>query len=148
MKLDKNGIINQYKEFIKQSGVKPGDAIVGCGSAMVMHGLRKDTGDVDLDLRNEIDYKRLLKEKGSVEQEGLTGKYAEYSEYVDIHAAEVGEVVMISGVPCYSLSELKKFKVFMATHPKRMKHKIEQDLEDVRQIESMMAKTPNTIRHW
>ena len=46
-RLNRDAVIATYKELLVASGLLPNELWVSSGSALVMHGLRQDAGDID-----------------------------------------------------------------------------------------------------
>ena len=52
--MNKAELVYRYKTFLHRHGLKPEEVVVGAGGAMLVHGLRKETADIDADISPEL----------------------------------------------------------------------------------------------
>lgn len=116
--MNRNEIITAMSQFANEMGVSVDTLVLGYGAALVMHGLRESTNDLDLDVPSEM-WHETAKKIAPVE--GLLGPRLIWSEHIDLHLPKVDQerTVVIDGIRCYSLEELLDcYKVFLS-HPDR-----------------------------
>ena len=127
----------EIMEFARNNYVSPMGLLIGTGAALVLHGLREECHDIDIEVE---DYYFLpLKEEGMEVVEfqcGLTGKTRELLRYenIDVHrygefVVEDGELVAIDGFLVHSVPTVYEMK-------KRLNR--EKDQEDLRIMEAYM----------
>jgi len=126
--MNKYDIIKEYKTFLTTMRVKPEEFVLGAGGACLMHGLRTETGDMDMGLQPRL-YLTMLKSKKYSTEEFRGTQVIHYNEYVDLHPLESGETVMIDGVCCYSLQRLLDQKLRL-NRPK--------DQEDIKALKNRL----------
>lgn len=105
--MDRDTLIKRYLKFLKQYGLKSRDVVVGAGGALLLQGLRDQTGDIDVDVSSET-FERLrayakghhyFGEKDPVE-------VLEFPNDIDVHLWRGDEDTQhIRHVCCYSLKE-------------------------------------------
>lgn len=101
------------------------------GAALVLHGLRKETADIDLACTKELFSCLLL--QGYVWEKNELG-YRKISLEDDIEIFEewhVGEIVFIEGIPIASLRGIKEMKIQMGR---------DKDLQDIRLIDDVQKR--------
>jgi hypothetical protein len=112
--MNRKELMSKYFEFLSVEGLKPEEVVVGFGGAMVMWGLREETGDLDLSL-DEVVFERIVGEKGLVVKElkqSVSKCLAEWDECVDIHPGELGGV-LVDGVMVDSLEKILQGRLFL-----------------------------------
>ncbi|HCC07690.1 MAG TPA: hypothetical protein DEP72_05995 [Clostridiales bacterium] len=106
------------------------------GSALVMHGVKEQTKDIDLGFTEEL-YEELIKQKecivnlldGNVRQIKLQNSHIEF-----IDNWHTNEIKMIEGIPVASLESIKKKKLELAR---------EKDFKDIEAIDEYLKKEKN-----
>jgi hypothetical protein len=109
--MNKQDIIQQYVYFIKAYLLDPSDFILGAGGAMVMHGLRKTTDDMDMTIPQNL-----------FDELASTGRYKmskfddidviQWNTCIDLHKhTDDVDTCIINGVCCWTLQELLRFKL-------------------------------------
>lgn len=134
---DKDALIREYNLFLMSTGLRADEVALGFGGAMVMHGLRKTTSDLDLDVPAEA-YKRLVEERGLTLVKTPLGICADYNSYVSIHPNLPDDCIYINGVLCYNPERLRSSKINIAAHRDRSPSKREQDNKDISALESFL----------
>lgn len=97
-----------------------------------MLGLRDDTDDLDLDVR-QIVYAALSTRLGhSKQRRSSHGTYLDYSSKISLHVTPAHITTqVVSGVHLYSINDLIKQKEKLACAPDRKPEKAEQDRKDI-----------------
>lgn len=148
--MNKNDIIRTV-ELVKENFTLAHAAtpvVVTAGGAMVMHGLREESYDLDLEVEQAMyDYWLNGPNKG-VSDALLGGKIVTITDGVDIHMASAeATTVEIEGVTTFDLPSLLTQKLALVTHPRRKRLKVVQDMLDLAAIvsagSSMYAGTPS-----
>lgn len=142
---DKAKLIERYKEVLVKLNEPGQDVLLSAGGALVMMGLRDQTDDLDLDVT--VNMFKLLSRTFEI-VEGLPGvKIIKWADDVDLHELDpdLGRVC-IEGVWCYSPRELINQKRHLSRAPGRYPHKVAQDLEDIRRLETIRTKHTFTSR--
>lgn len=103
--MNREQIISVYADSLAKLGLEPEQFVLGAGGALVMHGIRQHTRDMDMGVDVEV-YQELL-DSG----EHPTRLYddcviIEWNDVLDLHPLTTGETVMIDGVCCYSLARV------------------------------------------
>ena len=129
--MNRNELMNKYFEFLSVEGLKPEEVVVGFGGAMVMWGLREETGDLDLSL-DEVVFERIVGEKGLVVKElnrSISKCLAAWDECVDIHPGGLGGV-LVDGVMVDSLEKILEGKLFLNR---------EKDRKDIEKLKELLG---------
>jgi len=104
--MNKQEIIKEYNMFLKKYNLMPCDFILGAGGACLMHGIRTETGDMDMDVSSYFFNTLLSTNKYKTHYFGNV-LVLEYSSKIDLHAnTKHHETIIIEGVCCYSANEL------------------------------------------
>lgn len=94
-------MIEHYKVFLRKEGLKPEEAMLEFGGALLYYGLREETDDMDMGLPQEI-YERIVKERKLQPVKikgGISTELAKWDDVIDIHPSGVdGNVVVKEGV--------------------------------------------------
>jgi hypothetical protein len=103
----------EYKIFLAGSGLTPAHAVVIGGGAVLLHGLRDETKDVNLDVP-EWFYDDLLKRGRKETQLPVMDKepyrFIQWSNKVTLHRGIEGKVVMVDGCSSYTPRKILKQK--------------------------------------
>ena len=129
--MNRKELMNKYFEFLSVEGLKPEDVVVGFGGAMVMWGLREETGDLDLSL-DEVVFERIVGGKGLVVKElnrSISKCLAVWDECVDIHPGELGGV-LVDGVMVDSLEKILEGKLILNR---------EKDKKDIEKLKELLG---------
>ena len=121
------------KETIKESvsalQLKSGDYCVITGTALVMHGIKEETKDIDISCTREAF--RALVAQGYPIKQGAFARKVIYSDDVEIFEDwHRGDITMIEGVPVASLESVIVMKKQLGR---------EKDLSDIAKIEAHLA---------
>ena len=121
------------KETIKESvsalPLKMGDYCVITGTALVMHGIKEETKDIDISCNKEAF--RTLAAQGYPIKQGDFARKVVYSDDVEIFEDwHSGEITMIEGIPVASLESI----IVMKKQLGRGK-----DLIDIAKVEALLA---------
>lgn len=128
--LNKQAIIEKVNAFSQKFDLPVNAIVVGYGAAAVMHGVREDTRDIDVDMSgNHITWVDLQTAGPLKYHKGLTGDSYSVTPDIDAHPEEVPEskTVVIDGITCYSKEYLRECYIAFMNNPNRMEHKREQD---------------------
>lgn len=148
-KMNREEVIRVYNELIQVFGLTKEDIWLSAGSALVIHGIREFTSDLDLGCRKTT----LLKVAKHLGREpipfptsvifckevSLQLPVPEY--YTDFHSEDEldkDKLVYLDGVGVYSLYDLLEQKQRMILLPRRSDEKLLQDVKDIRAINAMM----------
>lgn len=123
----------EIEMFSKQFGVDITDIVVGCGAAMVLHGLIPKTDDIDIDIKDIIKYRLALKD---------LPKDAEYSAWnwgtIAAHFEKPdNDYVYINGLKVWSIEKLLGFYKYISVQVTRSRNKRSADLEKIRRLEEL-----------
>ncbi|MDD2819518.1 MAG: hypothetical protein PHN51_12080 [Candidatus Nanopelagicales bacterium] len=103
--MDRVELIERYKAALAELPLEPTQMIVGAGGACVMHGVREETSDIDVDVPADLFTKLLETGVFNTHYFGTT-LVLEYNDFIDMHAiTEDRATVLIDGVCCHSLEE-------------------------------------------
>ena len=121
------------KETIKESvsalPLKSGDYCVITGTALVMHGIKEETKDIDISCNKEAF--RTLAAQGYPIKQGDFARKVVYSDDVEIFEDwHSGEITMIEGIPVASLESIIVMKKQLGR---------EKDLIDIAKVEALLA---------
>ena len=125
--MDKASIILKLKTL----GFDTNEYWVIAGAALVLHGLRKETADIDLACTKELFNSLLF--RGYVCEKNELG-YRKISLEEDIEVFEewhVEGIVFIEGIPTASLNGIKEMKIQMGR---------DKDLQDIRLIDDVQKR--------
>lgn len=125
------------KETIKESvsalPLNPGDYCVITGTALVMHGIKEETKDIDISCTEKAF--RSLAALGFPIQQGDFARKVIYSDEVEIFEDwHTGAIEMVEGVPVASLESVIVMKKQLGR---------EKDLADIAKIEVHLAEKQN-----
>lgn len=113
--MDIRKLKNEYNKVLAQLGLKPQQALVSAGGALMLYGLRQETSDIDLDIPEPL--YNALKECGAFEVKKLTvsermratlpwrpcDELIVLNEYVDVHPMPEGVPFQVrKGVGIYT----------------------------------------------
>ena len=130
--MNRKELMDKYFEFLKVEGLVNEEVVVGFGGAMLMWGLREETGDLDLGVSVEV-FERIVSEKKLVVKElvGSVSKcLAKWDGCVDIHPVSVGGVVA-DGVLVDSLEKILEGKLLLNR---------EKDQKDIVRLKELLGK--------
>ncbi|MOA38614.1 hypothetical protein D3C78_1603170 [compost metagenome] len=125
MSLNREQVVVEVKQACMKYSISQAGFVVGYGAAMVMHGLRETTSDIDADVTaGTFNRYKNRYETGM----GLTGAYVKLTNNIDIHVMDAKiEWELIDGIRVYTLKQLaKSYEAFM-NHPDRNPAKRGQD---------------------
>lgn len=106
--MDKKMLVSNYNAFLKREKLEPTEVIVGAGGALLMHGLRKETNDIDVGVTKKVfdTFNHLPSHLF-----GTTLVLECQDLLIDIHEHDDMSGVLIDGVYVYTLERLLKFKL-------------------------------------
>ncbi len=121
------------KETIRESvsalPLQPGDYCVITGTALVMHGIKEETKDIDISCTKEAF--RSLAAQGFPIKQGAFARKVIYSDDVEIFENwHRGDIILIEGIPVASLESVIVMKKQLGR---------EKDLIDIAKIEAHLA---------
>lgn len=129
--MNKEQILIEYNKFLDRFKLKPEEFILGAGGALLFHGLRETTDDMDTAISNGLFDELLSTKKYKLHYFGETEILA-YNKHIDLHRLLFKpDTVIIDGVCCYSLEELLRQKQSL-NRPK--------DQEDIRKLKILISK--------
>lgn len=114
--MNRSQLIEQFNAVFRQFQFEPTDAYVAAGGAMVLHGLRETTLDIDVTIIDYADFNTVevvLDFQGAkIDEDHASGKLVLAYQDLEIHFDPEArdEVVVIDGVPCQSLESILKLK--------------------------------------
>lgn len=122
-----------HKETIKESvsalPLEPRDYCVITGTALVMHGIKEETKDIDISCSKEAF--RALEVQGFPVKQGAFARKVIYSDDVEIFEDwHAGEIITIEGIAVASLESVVVMKQQLGR---------EKDLADIAKIEAHLA---------
>lgn len=128
--MNKSEMMARYFAFLKQEGLEACQVTVGAGGAMIMHGLREETHDIDIDVPDDVF--AAMRTRGLPEKEIRPGVYlVVYDDFIDLHRKEAFDTTqMIDGVCVSTLESILALK--------RMLNR-EKDQPDIEKIEKVLA---------
>ncbi len=97
--MDKQAFINEYHQFLDESGLSVDQVQVGAGGIMLMLGMRDTTGDLDLELSEKIFY-RLVEERGLEIVDNEMG-LVEWDQFCRDKLAELDDDTLLVAVDCH-----------------------------------------------
>jgi len=112
------------------------DVILGVGASMVMAGVRDLSQHVDISVPADA-YERLVKEGYPVKKTD-DGECIEYNSLVTIFRAKPAQTTEINGFLTHTLRYLHSYKIFLSGKRNRSVENREDDLADIRKLESMI----------
>jgi len=121
------------KETIKESvsalPLQPGDYCVITGTALVMHGIKEETKDIDISCTKEAF--QALAAQGFPIKQGAFARKVVFSDEVEIFEDwHTGVITMVEGVPVASLESIIVMKQQLGR---------EKDLADITKIEARLS---------
>lgn len=136
---------NMIRKLVEAQGllfsIPAGRFVVGSGAALVMHGLREETMDVDIDLDHD-EFKTFIDGKGSFgSHTGIMGDSVyRMGVYASIHYREWNgdNTEVINGVRVYTLARLLEQYETLSQHPDRGE-KAKKDLENIALIQNHLS---------
>lgn len=140
--LYRNDVIHHYELLLETFNLTNKDIWLSSGAAMVLHGLRTTTSDLDTGCSSAI-FERIskqLKQKSipfpdSVvfcKEESLSLPLEEYfTDFYTENNIKEEDLVLIDGVSCYSPTYLLEQKIRMLSLPGRKPTKLSQDRNDI-----------------
>lgn len=124
--MQKNQIAEVVLEFCFTHGADVNSLTVGYGAAAVMHGIREQTCDIDVDTNNHV-FDWVWCMEGAVSGKGLTGQFVSLGDHLDFHIADPCDRVMIDGIWVVTKEVLLRQYEWLYKHPERMPNKRGQD---------------------
>lgn len=113
--MNKKELIKKYKALLETFKLTPLDVHVSADGAMVLHGLREETEDIDISMTKEVYWAIRNTGKYPLKYFSLPGlpeiEIVEYKEDIDLHKEDrSASLEVIDGVACYTLEQLLKQK--------------------------------------
>lgn len=106
--MNREELKRNYLLFLERENLTPDQVLVGAGGAMVMHGLRKETEDIDV----EVSPKNFERFTGLPSHRfGETLVLECQDLLVDIHSSSDMSGVLVDGVYVYGIERLLAFKM-------------------------------------
>jgi len=139
--MNREEIVRVYNGFLDVTGRNNDEVVLGFGGALVMHGLRDTTNDLDLDVTSS--HFNMWKGLGSVVETTPLGERLILNDSIDLHAGIpiADYITVIDGVACYSLAMLLVCYINFSKNPKRNPAKLEPDAEAVKMILARINET-------
>ena len=122
----------QVIKVMKESGLPLEEVSFGFGGALVMHGIREFTHDIDVQCTKEY-FDKLLEQGYEISFIFEGTRVIAYNEYIDLHDEEpnLERTECIEGLNCDTLEEIIRRKTLMGR---------EKDLKDVETIKKALSK--------
>lgn len=138
MSFTREQLIAQYKLSQLESSISPWAFIVSAGGALVMHGIREKTDDLDIDT-DKVNYTTLLLCDYPIIDDGFLR--IRLNDSTDVHCVKIpcGETMEIDGVWCYTLEHLITQYRALSIHPARKPEKVARDIETVAKLRKLVA---------
>lgn len=135
-----------YMATLSRFHLTPMSAVLSAGSALVVHGIRETTSDLDLDVTDSA-FRRILKSNRFPTSEFRGQTIIDVSPELSMHAMEASQrdVRVVDGIGVYSPTALLRQKRALAIHPDRKPEKVQQDLLDIAALEKL---TERASRRW
>ena len=113
--MNKKDLIKKYKALLETFKLTPLDVHVSAGGAMVLHGLREETEDIDISMTKEVYWAIRNTGKYPLKHFSLSGlpeiEIIQYKDDIDLHKEDrEASLEMIDGVACYTLEQLLRSK--------------------------------------
>lgn len=128
--MNKSEMMVRYFAFLKQEGLEACQVTVGAGGAMIMHGLREETHDIDIDVPDDVF--AAMRMRSLPEKDIRPGVYlVSYNEVIDLHRKEAFDTTqMIDGVCVSTLESILALKQMLNR---------EKDQEDMAKIKQALS---------
>lgn len=109
--MNKTDLVKHYHAFIQTTDIDPEDARVDAGGALLLWGLRTQTGDIDLTVSPFV-YDALVLQHALVTKtiEGGSGELAVWNEVIDLHPGDTTEGAFVDGVWVATPASVLAFK--------------------------------------
>ena len=132
MKITIEVIVSQIKALSLSLGVASSDIYISAGGALMMLGVRQNTGDLDLSIPKAT-FDALVKRDPVKLVNTMYGPVYEYSPIIDLHVADHAkeDLMEVQGVWMPKLDFLIKQKESLASMVNRPVDKARQDLMDL-----------------
>ena len=113
--MNKKELIKRYKALLEAFKLTPLDVHVSAGGAMLLHGLREETEDIDISMTKEVYWAIRNTGKYPLKHFSLPGlpeiEVIQYKDDIDLHKEDRDvSLEVIDGVACYTLEQLLKQK--------------------------------------
>lgn len=138
MSFNKTQLKKEYLTTLRVLGLAPHNVIVSAGGALVMHGIRETTNDLDLDT-DSIRYD-IMAERYPAIDDGFPR--LSITPNADLHRVDntlITSLCVIQGVWCYSLTHLLGVYKALSEHPSRKPEKVPRDLETIAAIQKALT---------
>ena len=109
--MNKEQFVKEYKEFVTHHGLDVEKTVAASGGAMLMMGLREETGDIDLDVEPSV-FKWFLRKGYKSHRFGKDQILViEATENIDLHICEdFDDTTITEGVCHYTAEAVLRFK--------------------------------------
>jgi hypothetical protein len=109
--MNRRDVIREYNAFLRTLKLRPSEVTLGAGGALLMHGLRTTTKDMDISIEGKL-FNTLATDVKSYKPHYFGAvKVLSFNNCIDLHERiHYPETTVIDGVCCYSLVELLKQK--------------------------------------
>lgn len=109
--MNKEQFVKEYKDFVQLHGLDVEKTVVVSGGAMLMMGLREETGDIDLDVEPSV-FNWFLRKGYKSHRFGKDQILViEATENIDLHICEdFDETTITEGVCHYTAEAVLRFK--------------------------------------
>lgn len=137
-KLSKTAFIKSLNAFYDQYAIDPNECFVSHGGAMLMHGLRNSTDDIDLTVSEEVWNYLLVMDKFELKHLPKNGNVEAIdilvvNEDIDVHLVNIKPVDLISeGVILFTTLE--------QTYEDKLALGREKDIQDIKLLNVAMGK--------
>lgn len=144
-KLNRNEVLRVYKELLDTFKLKQTDLWLSAGAALVIHGIREFTSDIDAGCRTDT----LLKVSNQLNREPIPFQGSVmfcnevslqlpveewFTDFYSEDKTDINKLVFIDGVAVWDLDSLLEQKQRMLLLPNRSDEKLLQDVKDIRAI--------------
>lgn len=132
-----------YNEYLQRERLTAAEVVVGFGGALLMMGLRQETGDLDLDVSPSF-YALNLK-RGYPTHDTYLGVCIDVADTISLHSGLPLKTITIDGVCCHTPETLLMHKRMLLNNSARKPEKLLQDREDIKKLEKHLGLTGYTI---
>ena len=127
-------MFDHYQAFCKEANLAPSDVVISAGGGLALHDIRKEVGDLDLDIPEE-DYRRLATDPSRLFSSSM-GEYYEYNDVISLHIQKPGIGRACFHFPqgeiyCYSWTALLDQKIALLEMPDRKPEKVSRDIAEL-----------------
>lgn len=143
--MDRAEVIMKFQDWMKEYKIHRHDAILTCGSAAILHNLRVETNDLDIDVTHDVFDHFTITHKV---EKGLLGLMINVTPMIAIHLRDptLG-CVREYGILYDTVDTLLKQRIRIAYHPDRNPEKIGTDMKEIMELHQRWFHTTGQYVH-